>query len=107
MIDTRVKNILSELQGGLSEILGDRLERTYLFGSRARGEAKAASDIDVLVVVRGESDYGELIRSTSALVSSLSLKYDTVISRVFLSKERFDTEQSAFLLNVRREAVAI
>ena len=31
---------------------GTRLERTVLFGSRARGDAREDSDIDVLVVIR-------------------------------------------------------
>ena len=61
----------------------------------------------MLVVVRGVVDYGDLIRRTSMLVSMLSLKYDAVISRVFVSKERFERENSPFLMNIRREAVAV
>ncbi len=59
------------------------------------------------MVVRGAFDYGDMIRCTSVLVSALSLKYDTVISRAFISKERFQREESPFLLNVRREALAL
>lgn len=59
------------------------------------------------MVVRGPFDYGDMIRRTSALASTLSLKYDTVISRAFISKERFQREESPFLLNVRREALAL
>ena len=100
-------SILSELRQELVRILGDRFEAAYLYGSRARGDASPDSDVDVLVVVRGPFDYGDLIRRTSAMVSGLSLRYETVISRAFVSKERFDHEQSPFLLNVRREAVAV
>jgi len=38
-------------------------------------------------------------------VSALSLEYDMVISRAFVSKEQFERERSPFLLNVRREGV--
>jgi predicted nucleotidyltransferase len=100
-------SILPELRQELERILGDRLEAAYLYGSRARGDASPDSDVDVLVVVRGPFDYGDLIRRTSTVISSLSLKYETVISRAFVSKERFDHEQSPFLLNIRREAVAV
>ena len=99
--------VLSELHRGLARIIGDQFEAAYLFGSRARGDERPDSDFDMLVVVRGSFDYGDLIKRTSELVSSLSLNYDTVISRAFVSKERFECERSPFLLNVRREAVAV
>jgi predicted nucleotidyltransferase len=87
--------------------LGDQLQSVFLYGSQARGQARADSDIDVLVVVRDDSDYGDLIRRTSTVVSALSLQHDVVISRVFVSGERFEQEQTPFLLNVRREGVPV
>jgi len=99
--------VLAELRRELARLLGDQFIAAYLFGSRARGEHRPDSDLDVLVVVRGAVDYGDLVRRTSESVSALSLKYDTVISRVFVSKERFERERSPFLLNVRREAVEV
>ncbi len=107
MTEKRLSQILQTLRQELSQILGDQLEAVYLFGSQVRGEARASSDIDVLVVVRGEFDYADLIRRTSSAVSALCLQYDVVISRAFVSKERFAREQSPFLLNVRREGVVV
>ena len=102
-----LEEILQRLRHELARVLGDQLEAIMLFGSRARGEAQADSDIDVLVVVRGEFDYGDLIQRTSAVVSALSLEYDVVISRAFASKARFDHERSPFFVNVRREGVSV
>ena len=99
--------VLTEFREELARLLGERFEAAYLFGSRARGDHRADSDLDVLVVVRGVVDYGDLIRRTSMLVSMLSLKYDAVISRAFVSKDRFERENSPFLMNIRREAVAV
>lgn len=107
MSENQQATMLSELRSGLASLLGDRLAAAYLFGSRARGEQRVDSDADVLVVVRGTVDYGDLIGRTSNLISTLSLKYDTVISRAFVSQDRFEHEGSPFLLNVRREAVAV
>ena len=107
MSETTLKNVLAELKRELAGALGHRLEAAYLFGSRARGEARPDSDLDVLVVVRGNFDYDDVIRRTSAFVSDLSLKHDIVISRAFVSKDRFEREQSPFLLNVRREGVLV
>jgi predicted nucleotidyltransferase len=102
-----LEEILQRLRHELAQVLADQLEAVILFGSRARGEAQPDSDIDVLVVVRGEFDYGDLIQRTSAIVSALSLEYDVVISRAFASKARFDHERSPFFLNVRREGVTV
>jgi predicted nucleotidyltransferase len=48
--------VLSEIVRRLVEAL--RPERIYLFGSRARGDARADSDYDLLVVVRERTGKG-------------------------------------------------
>jgi len=107
MSESPVADILRTLRREFSRALGDQLESMILFGSQARGQARPESDIDVLVVVRDDSDYGDLMRRTSPIVSALSLEYDVVISRAFVARERFERERSPFLLNVRREGVII
>jgi uncharacterized protein len=107
MSGTQQTHLRSELRAELTRRVGDRFVGAYLFGSRARGEARPDSDVDVLVVLNGAFDYGEMIERTSPAVLDLSLKYETVISRAFVSKERFERECSPFLMNVRREAVAL
>ncbi len=99
--------ILAVLHGEFTRLLGDQLEAMYLYGSQARGEARPDSDIDVLAVIRGEFDTDALIERTSEVVSALSLEYDVVISRAFTSKDSFERAQTPFLLNVRREGVAV
>lgn len=44
---------LGTLKDRVSERFGDRLGKTVLFGSYARGEAREDSDVDVLVVIDG------------------------------------------------------
>jgi predicted nucleotidyltransferase len=105
MTEDELTNILYELRLGLSDILADRMDTVYLYGSQARREAWSGSDIDVLIVLKGVFDYGEMLDRTIDLVASLSLDYNVVISRTFISKERFENEMSPFLMNVRREAV--
>lgn len=107
MYPDQQSQLLGELKHGLTGLLGGQFAGLYLFGSRARREERADSDVDVLVVLRGGFDYGDLIRRTSALASELSLKYDTVVSRAFVAEDRFAAETSPFLMNVRREAVAV
>jgi predicted nucleotidyltransferase len=103
----QMEAILRALRSEMARVLGDRLEQILLFGSQVRGEARPDSDIDILVVVREDYDYADLIRRTSPIIAALSLRYDVVISRAFVSRERYEREQSPFLLNVRREGIAI
>jgi predicted nucleotidyltransferase len=107
MSRTQIRKILKTLRRELSLALGDQFESMLLFGSWAREKARPNSDVDVLIVVRGPFDYGDLIRRTSSIVAALSLQYDVVISRAFVSREQFEHGQSPFLLNVRREGVAV
>ena len=107
MNESKLEVILSKLSTGLSEILTDRLDGVYLFGSHARGEAQFESDIDVIIVLKDDFEYGELLDQTIDLVADLSLEFDVVISRVFVSKRRFQNEMSPFLMNIRREAIQV
>ena len=99
--------LLDDLSSQLTQLLGEKLDRVVLYGSHARGEARPDSDMDILIVVQGEFDYGDLIHQTSVLIAHLSLENDIVISRAFISKERYENEISPFTLNVQREGIAI
>ena len=73
----------------------------------ARGEAAAGSDIDVMVVLQEPVNPGKEVARVSEEASELSLKYDVVISCIFVSADRYAAEQSPLLMNVRREGVAV
>lgn len=74
MSKRELQGILRSLRRELARVLGDQLQSVILYGSQARGQARSDSDIDVLVVVGDDSDYGDLICRTSGAVSALSLQ---------------------------------
>jgi predicted nucleotidyltransferase len=102
-----VSRIVAELRQGLEELYGPRLERMVLFGSQARGEATPDSDVDVLVVLHGDVRPIEEIRRTGGLVSEVSLHAGIDVAVTFISADRFRSETSPFVLNVRRDGVAV
>jgi len=102
-----VHEILAQYRTELSKILGDALHSLVLYGSRARGGAEAASDIDVLCVMKGPFEYSELLEKTSELTAALSLEHDVVISRAFVTREDYESRSTPFLMNVRREGVPV
>lgn len=101
------QRILQEIKSGLQSLYGERFARLALFGSQARGDAEAGSDIDVLVVLKGEVSPCEEIARTLGVVAKISLEYDETVSCVFVSENEFETKGSPLLLNVRREAVFV
>ena len=99
--------ILSKLKSRLLELYSDRLIKVILFGSTARGTANQNSDIDVLIVLKGDVNIGDEIQKTGKIISELSLDYDQVISRLFMSLDYWENYQSALLRNIRAEGITL
>lgn len=104
-MERRIETLMNELRAGLEEIYGPRLKGVYVFGSYARGEQEAESDVDVLVVLDDFEDYGEEVDRVSSLASELSLSHDLSVSEVFVRERDWLHGDTPFLWNVREEAV--
>jgi len=103
-----IRKILRELKKGLVKIYGDQLKAVYLFGSFARGEGRLPdSDIDVMVVLNGDFNHRDVEKRSIDFVASLSLENDVVIMCKFISEKRYAESKMPFMLNVRKDAVAI
>jgi len=78
-----------------------------LFGSQARGDAVEGSDIDMMIVLKGEVRQFEEVARTGEFNAALCLKHNVVISRIFVSEEDYQHSQMSFLENVRSEGIRI
>jgi predicted nucleotidyltransferase len=104
----KIKKILRELKKGLVELYGDQLKAVYLFGSFARGEGRLPdSDIDVMVVLKGEFNHREQDKRSWDLIASLSLENDVLISTKLVSETKYAESKMPLYINVRREGVPV
>jgi predicted nucleotidyltransferase len=101
-----IRTVIEEARARLEREYGDLLSGVVLYGSHARGDSEPGSDVDLLVVLRGEVSATAEVSRLSEALAELSLRHDTVVSCVFVSEVRYRSEQSPFLLNVRREGIA-
>ncbi|MBR8836572.1 MAG: nucleotidyltransferase domain-containing protein [Stigonema ocellatum SAG 48.90 = DSM 106950] len=106
-MNEKLQVILSQLRSRYEEIYGDRLVKMILFGSQARGDAKPDSDIDVLVVLKGEVNPGLEIEKTGNIVAALSQEFNEVISCLYMDEYRFTHRHGPLLRNIRKEGLVV
>lgn len=106
-MSTDVESILHTLKEQMEALYGPRLRRLLLFGSQARGEAGAGSDIDILMILDEVSDFWKEFKRIEEITGALSLEHDTVISVFPMSEGDYREGKTPFLLNVRREGIPV
>ncbi len=106
-MSVQLHTLLLKLRRGLRAIYDDRLRAVMLYGSHARREAVAGSDIDVLVVLDDFSSIATEISRSAALVAALSLAHNCVVSLLPVREADWLHRQTPLLINARREAIAI
>ena len=99
----QIEKILTAFKREIGGLYGDRLKQVVLYGSWARGEATVDSDIDLLIVLRGEVRPGREIDRMIDIITDLNLEHGILLSVYPISEKDYATVNSPLLLNVRRE----
>ena len=102
-----ITQILRELKNELQNRYGTQLKGVILFGSYARGKQKSGSDIDIAIIIEDFSHACTEIEYTGDIVSSLSLKFDTLISLVPIKEKDWLKRKTSLISNIKRDGVAV
>lgn len=98
--------VLRYFKDALARALGAHLKQVLLFGSRARGDATAESDYDLLVVV--DKVDSNVVRDIDDIAGKALLNHGAVVSAFPIAEEeRTRRRYSPLLINVAREGVAV
>jgi len=100
------RDALAELLTWLQEQWGDRIAHVWLFGSKARSDSDAESDVDLLIVTHGDDDL--LREAVSEVAYDLSLEHSALLCEHVIGARRFAqmrARQEPLYRNISREGV--
>jgi len=104
-MDQRIKRLINQIKAHLIKMYGEKVKKIILYGSYVRGEATKDSDIDILVLVDQSLNPLEVRESLSDLLFDILLEEGELISVIAVPERLFESYNSPFVLNVKKEGV--
>lgn len=102
-MDEKSTRAVEEFVQRVKEKHGDSVAEIILFGSYARGDYRKGSDVDLLVVWKGDEEEGW--RSMTRIAFGVLLSHGAYISVKVVTPEDMEKDNT-FIRNVRKEGVA-
>jgi len=100
-------DILRECRAVLERYYGARFKGLVLYGSMARGQAAASSDIDLLVLLNTPMDFWAELERIVDLLYPIQLESERLISAKPAAADEFERGALQLYRNVKREGVAV
>jgi len=107
-LNAKEKSAIKQFKAVLQQTLSGQLIELKLFGSKARGDDRPDSDIDVLVIVT--NDDWRICDVVYGVATDILLQADISISPKVVSEnqlEQLKKEDTFFLRNISRDAIAV
>lgn len=103
----KIERLVNRIKKYLEEMYGEKVKRVILYGSCVRGEATRDSDIDILVLVDESLNPSDVRKSLSDLLFDILLEEGELVSVAAVSERFFESYNSPFIVNVKREGVSV
>jgi predicted nucleotidyltransferase len=89
-------------------VRGLPIKRAILFGSVARGDERATSDVDLLVLVRSHADKEKVEDALSRASLDFAIKFGNPLSSIVMEDRQFRFPSNpALLTNVRQDGIEL
>jgi predicted nucleotidyltransferase len=102
-----IDEILDECRRRLRDHYGEELADIVLYGSIARGDEDAESDIDLLVLLKSDFNRWEQIKVIVRLLYPVQMKCDRYISAKPVHEVDYREGKHAFLRRAKSEGVLL
>lgn len=105
-----IKLIIEEFVQKTKECLGSEIERIVLYGSYARGDFNAQSDLDIMILVHSsDSDIKKYENEIYDCAFDLELKYGKTISPIIKNSQFFEywSDTLPFYRNIVKEGIRV
>ena len=104
-MDERIKQLINQIKAHLVKVYKEGIKKVILYGSCVRSEMTRDSDIDILVLVEKSLDPFEVRESLSDLLFDMILNEGELVSVIVVPEDFFESYNSPFMLNVKKEGV--
>ena len=103
-----IESVATEFKRELQALYGDQFKGLVLFGSYARGDYQAESDMDFAIVLKSSSirPAAEIIR-LAPVSAELSLKHGVVVSVLPVSEQKLKTSGQGVYEAIRQEGIRL
>jgi predicted nucleotidyltransferase len=101
------EDVLSRMKSRLQIAFGERLQAVILYGSEARHEAAADSDVDLLVLLTGPVNHGEDSWTCIRALYPLVLELERPIHAKPTDVLAYEAQEMPLYQNVRQEGILV
>jgi predicted nucleotidyltransferase len=101
----RNEQFLADVKASLHRVFADRLRGVVLYGSMARGDATADSDIDLLVLLNPPVDLGPDLDAIVRTLYPLQLDLERPINALPIPFPSYEAGEFGLYRNAQREGI--